>query len=86
VHVPAKYDPSAPLKNDITIRTTTTEEGEVETIRFVRSSVYLGAIIHESLTDDAEISGRVLKATQMFGMLQYCTQGNAGLRRYVERG
>jgi hypothetical protein len=42
----------------------------MQTMRFVRSCVYLGAIIHESQTDDAEIPGRILKATQMFGMLR----------------
>jgi hypothetical protein len=68
MHVPAKHDPSAPLKKDIAIRIAV--EGEMQAMRFVRSCVCLGAIIHESLTDDAETSGRILKATQMFGMLR----------------
>jgi hypothetical protein len=68
LHVPAKYIPDAPLKNDVHIRTTDT--GEVETIRFVRSCVYLGAVMHESLSDDVEISGGMLKVTQVFGMLR----------------
>jgi hypothetical protein len=68
LHVLAKYIYDAPLKNDVHMRTTNT--GEVETTRFVRSCVYLGAVIHESLSDDVEISGRMLKATQMFGMLR----------------
>jgi hypothetical protein len=68
VYVPAKFDPTAPLKEDIFIRET--PEGDIETIQFVKSCVYLGAKITNDLTDVAEITGRMVKASQMFGMLR----------------
>ena len=68
VHVPAKFDLAAPLKEDIIIRET--PEGDIETIQFVKSCVHLGAKITSDLTDVAEITGRMIKASQMFGMLR----------------
>ena len=58
---------------------------QIKKVNFVQSCRYLGAIIHESLSDEMEITQRIGKAVGMMGILRKSVMASKDVKMEVKR-